>query len=82
MKSYRAAFKKKDGDLREMHFVKLSDLPKQFVSDKMKGNNKKHVLQEGMELVWDLQAKGFRIFNWNTVEGVVIVTEEEVDFVV
>jgi len=32
-----------------------------------------------MELVWDLENKGFRIFNWNTVEGE--VKEEEAKFV-
>ena len=24
---------------------------------------------EGMELVWDLEADSFRVFNWKTIEG-------------
>jgi hypothetical protein len=79
MKSYRATYKKKNGDVRNMHFAKLNDLPNQFVSDKIKGGNQQHNLDEGMELVWDLDANGFRIFNWKTVEGA--VKEEEVNFV-
>lgn len=79
MKSYHATYVKKNGDVRNMHFAKLKDLPNQFVSDKIKGGNQQHNLEEGMELVWDLQNKGFRIFNWNTVEGA--VKEEDVEFV-
>ena len=79
MKSYRATYTKKNGDLREMHFAKLNDLPSEFVSSKIKGGNQQHNLDEGMELVWDLDASGFRIFNWKTVEGV--VKEEEANFV-
>ena len=79
MKSYHATYVKKNGDVRNMHFAKLKDLPNTFVSDKIKGGNQQHNLDEGMELVWDMQNKGFRIFNWNTVEGE--VKEEEVEFV-
>ncbi len=79
MKSYRATYKKKNGDLRNMHFAKLNDLPSQFVSDKIKGGNQQHNLDEGMELVWDLDANGFRIINWKTVDGE--VKEEEAKFV-
>ena len=79
MKSYHATYVKKNGDVRNMHFAKLKDLPSQFVSDKIKGCNQQHNLEEGMELVWDLQSKGFRIINWNTVEGA--VKEEDVEFV-
>lgn len=79
MKSYRATYTKKNGDIREMHFAKLNDLPSEFVSSKIKGGNQQHNLDEGMELVWDLDASGFRIFNWKTVEGV--VKEEEANFV-
>lgn len=79
MKSYHATYVKKNGDIRNMHFAKLKDLPSQFVNDKIRGGNQQHNLEEGMELVWDLQSKGFRIINWNTVEGA--VKEEDVEFV-
>lgn len=79
MKSYYATYVKKNGDIRNMHFAKLNDLPSDFVSSRIKGGNQQHNLDEGMELVWDLQNKGFRIFNWKTVEGA--VKEEEVEFV-
>jgi hypothetical protein len=76
MKSYRACYKKKSGELREIHFAKISDLPKDFVENKIKGASKQHELDEGRELVWDLEISGFRVFNWKTVEGA--VKEEEV----
>lgn len=80
MKSYRGAFKKLSGELREMHFAKLSDLPQDFLKEQIKGGSMKHDLGEGKELVWDLKFNDFRIFNWKTVEGA--VNEEEVNFVV
>lgn len=76
MKSYKASFKKKSGELREMHFAKISDLPKEFIDAKIKGGSKQHDLGEGREIVWDLEFNGFRVFNWKTVEGA--VKEEEV----
>jgi len=79
MKSYRASYTKKNGDVRNIHFAKLNDLPSEFVSGKIKGSKQRHNLDEGMELVWDLDASGFRIFNWKTVEGA--VKEEDVNFV-
>lgn len=81
MKSYRATYKKKSGDLRNMHFAKISDLPAEFVASKIKGKNTGlSALSEGSEVVWDLDVNGFRIFNWKTVEGDVL--EEEINFAV
>jgi hypothetical protein len=62
-------FLKKNGDEREMHFIKLNDLPEEFLQKQLKGNNKERNLEEGLELVWDLEKKGFRVFNWNTNTG-------------
>jgi len=75
IKSNTATFLKKNGDERKMNFVKLNDLPKEFLSSQLKGSNRKSGLSEGMEIVWDLDSKGFRVFNWNTVVGEVIVSE-------
>lgn len=80
MKSYRGSFKKLSGELRNMHFAKLPDLPSEFLTGKIKGASRQTNLGEGLEVVWDLENQDFRIFNWKTVEGV--VKEEEVNFVV
>jgi hypothetical protein len=67
MKAYRGAFKKKDGSIRAMSFIRLVDLPSDFVASKIKGGNKSHALNEGMELVWDIEQNEFRVFNRNSV---------------
>ena len=63
------SFIKKNGDEREMHFIKLEHLPEEFLKEQLKGSKKERNLSEGLEIVWDLEKKGFRIFNWNTVVG-------------
>ena len=62
MKAYKGTFLKKDGERRTMKFVKLDDLPKKFLAENTKGG-KSHNLADGMELVWDIDAADFRIFN-------------------
>tara|TARA_R100000008_G_C3530109_1_gene138791 strand:- start:254 stop:514 length:261 start_codon:yes stop_codon:yes gene_type:complete len=70
MKQYKGTFLKKNGETREMRFLRLSDLPKEFLDSKLKGgSNKKSKLSEGSELVWDIDSNGFRVFNWNSVQG-------------
>lgn len=78
MKSYKGVFRKKDGKFRKMHFIKLSDMPKDFLTERLKGK-KKLDMAPGLEVVWDLEEDDFRIFNWSTVMGE--VTEEEVKIV-
>ena len=63
------SFIKKNGDEREMHFIKLDKLPEEFLKEQLKGSEKERNLEEGLEVVWDLEKNGFRIFNWNTVVG-------------
>ena len=65
---YEGTFKKQDGSLRHMKFIKLSDMPKLFLESKLVGK-KAHALSEGLERVWDLQEQEIRIFNWKTVLG-------------
>ena len=65
---YEGTFKKQDGSLRKMKFIKLSDMPKLFLESKLAGK-KAHALSEGLERVWDLQEQEIRIFNWKTVLG-------------
>jgi hypothetical protein len=66
MTGYVATFQKKDGSMRTMKFLKLNDLPSEFLAGKVKGVQQ-HSLSEGMELVWDIDEKGFRVFNRNKV---------------
>jgi len=66
MKAYKASFIKKDGNVREITFAKLKDLPEGFL-EPPKGRPK--VFNEGMELVWDLEIGAYRVFNNETVIG-------------
>jgi len=77
--AYVGTFEKKTGEERSMRFVKISDLPEEFMTSKTKGG-KQRKLSEGNELVWDLDKKEFRVFNWNTVKGdVTQITNFRVD---
>jgi hypothetical protein len=67
MTGYTGTFQKKDGSLRTMRFLLIKDLPSDFVASKIKGGNKSHSLNEGMELVWDIDEGAFRIFNRSKV---------------
>jgi len=69
MKAYKGSFKKKNGDSREMVFARLYDLPEKFLNDKVQGAGSEQTYPEGMELVWDLEADNFRVFNWKSAEG-------------
>ena len=65
---YVGTFEKKNGEDRAMKFARLEDLPQKFLEEKTKGGDSRK-LTEGNELVWDLDEKGFRVFNWNTAKG-------------
>ena len=74
-------FKKKDGQLRIMKFLKISDMTEEhknkigLTPDK---ETKKKKLAEGSEMVYDVEARDFRIFNWlSTTKDVV---QEEMEF--
>jgi hypothetical protein len=68
MKAYKGSFKKKNGEMRDMVFAHLQDLPKTFLETKILGAGSEQKYPNGMELVWDLEADNFRVFNFNTVE--------------
>ena len=77
MKAYVGTFKKKDGSLRTMTFAKLKDLPAKFLAENLKGGKSpKH--SDGSEVVYDLDHKDFRVFNWNSVVGQVV--EKDINF--
>ena len=69
MTGYQATFTKKDGSAREIRFVRTDDMPEKWFAKHVKGTGKKRTLKEGNELVWDIDNEGFRVFNWNTIQG-------------
>ena len=66
MRAFKATFTKKSGELRTITFAKVEDLPKGYLPESKGG---KINLVEGMELVWDLENKGYRVFNNKTIIG-------------
>lgn len=77
--SYTATFVKANGDNREMNFIRLNDLPETFLNGKIKGNGNERTLNEGQEVVWDLDNSGFRVFNWKTIVGEATTTDRELN---
>ena len=71
VKTYSGTFVKTSGEDRTMSFVRIGDLPSTFLDGKIKNPAKARKLAEGVELVWDIVSKDFRIFNYNTVVGTV-----------
>ena len=65
--TYTGTFVKQNGQTRKMTFIKGADIPQSVGSSK----TRTHKLNEGYEIVYDVEANGFRIFNWNTVQGTV-----------
>lgn len=74
-------FVKKDGNTRKMKFLKISDMTQEqrnaigLTPDK---ETKKKQLAEGSEMVYDVEARDFRIFNWATITEE--VTQEQMEF--
>lgn len=69
MKAFKGSFKKKNGQIREMLFAHLHDLPDSFLDEKIIGSGSEKSYPEGMQLVWDIEEDGFRIFNYSTQVG-------------
>lgn len=81
LKVNSAVFKKQNGESRTMNFVRIPDFTDEFKTAlewKENKETKKRNIQEGMETVFDLDAKQFRIFNWNTIVGEAINETREV----
>ena len=73
MKAYVGTFMKKSGEVRTMTFMKVDDVPEGILPESKGGKRPK--LQEGMELVWDVESNSYRMFNHKTVVGKVEVVE-------
>ena len=73
---YTGTFTKANGESRTMNFIRSVDLPSE-----MQGDNPKH-LTEGRttEVVYDADKKGFRNFNWGTVQGSVSKKQSTFEF--
>ncbi len=65
--TYTGTFVKQNGQSRKMTFIKGTDVPQSVGSSATRVRK----LNEGYEIVYDVEASGFRIFNWNTVQGTV-----------
>lgn len=75
-------FVKKDGQPRIMKFLKISDMTqeqKNKIGLTLDKETKKKQLAEGSEMVYDVEAKDFRVFNWATVTAEVIQEEMEIE---
>jgi len=69
VKVYNGTFVKTSGEDRTMSFVRIGDLPPEFLGSKVNSNAKTRKYAEGIELVWDIVSKDFRTFNHNTIVG-------------
>lgn len=76
MKAFIATFTKTNGELRTMKYIPVSELPQEFIQNKIKNTGKKQTLKESQQLVWDLDKNDFRILNRETIIGDI----KEVDF--
>ena len=76
MKAFKGVFRKKDGTRREMVFARIQDLPQKFVASRIVGAGNEQTYPQGMELVWDLEADNFRIYNHKTQDS---IKELEID---
>jgi len=63
--AYTGTFTKKDGSNRTMTFIRGRDIP----SSVKRTSNASRTLSEGYEIVYDVNANGFRMFNWRSTIG-------------
>ena len=73
--TYTGTFTKRNGQPRTMTFVKGADIPQSF-----RGSGKPPRLSQGEEVVYDVNTKGYRVFNHNTVQGVISESKQNVSF--
>ena len=68
---FNGTFRKLNGETRTMRFIRKSDLPASMVNEATISNleGKTH-----SEVVYDVDKRGFRQFNWKTAEGEVTET--------
>ena len=74
--AYTGTFTTKSGQTRTMTFVRTGDMP----SSLFEGKKQPQHTQTGQEIVYDVNAKGFRTFNWGTAHGTVSKRTVEISF--
>ena len=74
---FNGTFQKQNGERRTMRFIRKSDLPSSLVNE---GTIRTMESKTGAEIVYDVDARGFRHFNWKTVEGQVLETKSTFNF--
>jgi hypothetical protein len=74
---FNGTFRKLNGQTRTMRFIRKSDLPSSLVNESTIRNLEG---KTGAEVVYDVDARGFRQFNWQTVEGEVTKTSSTFSF--
>ena len=74
---FNGTFRKLNGETRTMRFIRKSDLPASMVNEASISNleSKTH-----SEVVYDIDKRGFRQFNWKTAEGEVTETQSTFNF--
>jgi hypothetical protein len=77
MTAYTGTFVKKDGTQRTMTFINMEDLPEDFLKSTIKNTGRKVNLAEGSKVVYDVDARDFRIFNFKTIVGELIEQKVE-----
>lgn len=74
---FNGTFRKQNGDARTMRFIRRQDLPTAMVNEStiqtLEGKT-------GAEVVYDVDARAFRHFNWKTVQGDVTETSSTFNF--
>ena len=70
---HTGTFTKRNGQTRTMSFIKGEDVPAT-----VRGTGTGPRLSKGEEVVYDINAQGFRVFNWNTTQGQ--VSQENMTF--
>ena len=74
---FNGTFHKQNGDRRTMRFIRRQDLPSSMVNEATIRNLED---KTGSEVVYDIDARAFRQFNWKTVEGQVLETKSTFNF--
>tara|TARA_R100001443_G_scaffold114426_1_gene130424 strand:+ start:1491 stop:1736 length:246 start_codon:yes stop_codon:yes gene_type:complete len=74
---YNGTFRKLNGQTRTMRFIRKNDLPTSMVNESVISTLEG---KTGNEVVYDVDKRGFRQFNWNTAEGQVTETSTRFEF--
>ena len=75
---YTGTFTKQDGTTRTMRFIRSQDVPRSQFKNPASTMNRN--LRDGYEVVYDIERRGFRAFNWNSTIGEVTSQETSFEF--